>query len=206
MGGSRNSRILLLPLLLPMVSAEDVPPVDYVVPGMDQDVQPPPPLPNGRPQKGDNDRTKKFDFAESLDVPFIPVEDRPFVFTNTMWNFDTSTNAPTSVIGTSRGICRTLQPTDSNNAFLGECSWTLTIHASPRNGASEEEVEEVKQPQLSSKIMLEGDTENVYWSMTSNAKERFIVVGGTGDYHAARGYVDVTYTDMFRLYTLHLSS
>ena len=126
-----------------------------------------------------------------MDAPLVAtVPGRPATtFVNSLWDFDQDQNVPLDVIGTSRGVCL-----DVVTSGMASCQWTLTV-ASADDAAEEEE---------DSKLMLEGDTTQVDWR-NAVGKQTFSIIGGTGDYFGKRGWVEVSTSDMFRVYEVHLS-
>lgn len=99
---------------------------------------------------------------------------------NFLWITDEETRTtPLTPVGTSRGTCVNL---GKGEDAAGHCSFTLTITTEDKNGIA------------LNKIMVMGAVETLAWS---EIPQTLAVVGGTGEFEAVAGVVDVTYdTDM----------
>ena len=117
-----------------------------------------------------------------------------YVWNNPVWDFDDKENVPTTVIGKSRGSCVLLE--DGTTA-AGHCSWTLTVQEEERDGDKEEDEE--KKMEIS-KLMVMGDVD----SLAFDVPQTLAIVGGTGEYEAAAGEIDVLAVPGFILYDIFL--
>lgn len=126
------------------------------------------------------------------DAPLVVEPGRPMVFSYALWELEDY--QPKHVIGTARGYC------DALDDELAHCRWTLTVQPATTTTRDEQQ-----QPQVPSKLVLQGDTKLLQYGTNHEGSQNFAIVGGTGAYFGARGFVEVTTRiDSFRLYTVHL--
>lgn len=129
------------------------------------------------------------------------------VWNNLVWSFNERDNAPTAVIGTSRGTCVRLEDGDIGNT--GHCTFTLTVKEAKRQprGRGEEEGEEDEEEGEEdeavlevSKLMVVGDVDSLEWEYP----QTLAIVGGTGKYEAASGEIEIVAESGFLLYGISL--
>ena len=132
------------------------------------------------------------------------------VWNNLVWSFDQEDNAPTVVIGTSRGTCVRLEDGDIGNT--GHCTFTLTVKEAKKQprGRGEDEEEEAEEEEEGeeeeeevlevSKLMVVGDVDSLEWEYP----QTLAIVGGTGKYEAASGEIEIVAESGFLLYGISL--